>query len=106
MTKPPRADASLPPPPNSREPKAREVLRVWEQQGHPVQVVLEPRAFADRNGRVDVAAWGILLADIARHVANAYRVELGIDPANVLERIRQGFDAEWKDPTDNARVVK
>jgi hypothetical protein len=36
-----------------------------------------------------------LLVDLARHVAQAYAQGEGADPAQVLARIREGFDAEW-----------
>ena len=44
-------------------------------------------------------AWGLLLADVARHAANAYANE-GSDPMVVLARIREMFDAEMFEPTD------
>ena len=45
-------------------------------------------------------AWGILLVDIARHVAQAYSNE-GYDFENALFQIKAGFDAEWLSPTDS-----
>jgi hypothetical protein len=45
------------------------------------------------------AAWGLLLVDVARHVAKAY-ANAGHDEAETLARIRQFFDAEWSHPTD------
>ncbi len=47
--------------------------------------------------------WGMMLVDLARHVANAYEQREGRSRAWVLARIKQGFDAEWADPTDEAR---
>jgi hypothetical protein len=44
-------------------------------------------------------AWGLLLADVARHAAKAYANE-GRDEAEVLVRIRQFLDAELASPTD------
>ena len=40
-----------------------------------------------------------MLVDIARHAAKAYAKE-GQDPAIVLARIREMFEAEWSAPTD------
>lgn len=40
-----------------------------------------------------------MLADIARHAANAYEGG-GYDRAEALARIRQVFDEEFADPTD------
>jgi hypothetical protein len=44
------------------------------------------------------AAWGIVMADLARQVAAALQ-----DPADrdrLLEDIRSAFDAEWSHPTE------
>jgi hypothetical protein len=56
----------------------------------------------------DPAAWGILLADVARHVANAYQESEALDRAVTLKGIRQLFNAEMDKPTDDpkGRFVK
>ena len=41
-----------------------------------------------------------MLVDLARHVAGAYQQTQGRDPAEVMDRIRAGFDAEWNAATD------
>ena len=69
-----------------------EVLRVWTAPGHTQEVVL-------KTTWKDPATWGLMLADIARHAANAYANE-GHDRAEVLAKIRQLIDAEFSDPTD------
>ena len=68
-----------------------EVLRVWTASGSQ-EVVL-------KTTWKDPATWGLMLADIARHAANAYANE-GHDRAEVLAQIRQLMDAEFSDPTD------
>lgn len=75
------------------DPHAREVVRVWIAAGGQ-HVSLNPHVWDDP------AAWGLLLVDLARHVANAYNQSGLMDSAAVLDRIRQGFDAEWASPTD------
>jgi hypothetical protein len=72
--------------------QAVEVLRVWAAPGQPQQLTL-------RTTWKDSGAWGLLLADIARHAANAYAHE-GHDSEDVLARIRQLMDAEFSEPTD------
>jgi hypothetical protein len=52
----------------------------------------------------DPAAWGLMLADLASHVANAYERE-GYDRSDVLIRIYEAFDAERGAPTDNAEEI-
>jgi hypothetical protein len=71
---------------------AVEVLRVWAAPGQPQQLTL-------KTTWKDPGAWGLLLADVARHAANAYANE-GQDRAAVLTRIRQLLDAEFAAPTD------
>jgi hypothetical protein len=83
----------LPPPPiAASDPKAVEILRVWAAPGGPQQVAL-------RATWKDPGTWGLMLVDVARHAAQAYRQE-GHDPSVVLKRIRELFDAEWSLPTD------
>ena len=83
------------PPIAETNPEAIEILRVWTAPGSPQQLTL-------RTAWEDPAAWGLLLADIARHAALAYKRE-GRDATEVLKRIRQGFDAEWSSPTDDPK---
>ena len=49
----------------------------------------------------DPVAWGIVLADLARHVANGYEQDKGLDRSETLQRIRVAMTAELDDPTDN-----
>ncbi|MBL8566754.1 MAG: DUF5076 domain-containing protein [Hyphomicrobiaceae bacterium] len=52
------------------------------------------RAFEDAQG------WGMVLADIARHVARIHAMETGAPEALTLDRIRNMLDAELDSPTD------
>lgn len=72
---------------------AVEVLRVWAVPGGSQQVTL-------RTTWKDPGAWGLLLVDVARHAAQAYKAE-GRDPNEVLARIRSLWEAEWAQPTDS-----
>lgn len=84
----------LPIPPDARsDSSARELARVWAARGEQ-HVSLDPAAWSDP------AAWGLLLVDLARHVAKAYEQTQGRDSSEVLARIREAFDAEWDAPTD------
>jgi hypothetical protein len=77
----------------TEDPASFEVLRVW--------VANRAQHVSLRAGVWDdPAAWGIMLVDLARHVANAYQQDAGLDPRKVLERIKAGLDAEWDSPTD------
>ncbi len=82
------------PPAAKRDPKSFEILRVWvaDQDQH---VSLSATAWEDPF------AWGIVLADLARHIVNATKLnDHTINEAAFLQRILDGFDAEMETPTD------
>lgn len=82
-----------PPPIATAKPEAIEVLRVWAAPDSPQQLTL-------RTTWKDPGAWGLLLADVVRHAAQAYERD-GHDESEVRGRIREAFDAEWASPTDD-----
>lgn len=85
--------SELPLPPTIADAeKAMEMARIWIVDGDQ-HVVLSPNLWKDP------AAWGLMLADLARHVAAAYAAK-GQDRGAVLGRIREALDAEWTAPTD------
>lgn len=71
-----------------QDERALELVRVWAAQGQQY-VSLATEVWKDP------AAWGILLVDLAKHVANAYEQTTGENRAIVLRRMKDGFDAEW-----------
>ena len=89
------ADKNLSIPPVAQRDKASfEVLRVWiAEQGQHVSI---------RSGAwEDPFAWGIVLADLARHIANAHQLQNeGTDTDAFLQRLLEGFQAEIDNPTD------
>lgn len=71
-----------------------EIIRVWiaDQNQH----------FSLRVGLWDdPAAWGLLLADLARNIASAYEQDASLNREASLARIRQAFDTELENQTDN-----
>jgi hypothetical protein len=81
------------PPAALSDSQAREIARIWVA-GDQQHVSLDAQIWDDP------AAWGLMLVDLARHVAAAYQQTEGHDPLQVLGRIKEGFDAEWNAPTD------
>jgi hypothetical protein len=82
------------PPVAQRDKASFEVLRVWiAEQGQHVSI---------RSGAwEDPFAWGIVLADLARHIALAHELQMeGADKAAFLQRLLEGFQAEIDNPTD------
>ena len=85
---------ALNPPPQVRDKDdAHEVLRAAVHNGE--------MHFSLRRGFTDAGAWGILLADAARHVAKVYAHENVLTEDAALERIRQGFEAAISEPADS-----
>jgi len=79
-------------PPSALEQGGVEVLRAAIVDGG-LHVSLR-RAFDDPE------AWGMLIADIARHVARIYAQESAMSEDDVLERVRAIFEAEMDAPSD------
>ena len=86
-----------PPPIAHTDARAVEVLRVWAAPGSPQQLTL-------RTTWKDAGAWGLMLVDIARHAAQAYASE-GHDRRAILTRIRELFDQEWENATDDPKEL-
>lgn len=70
-----------------------EILRVWiANKGQHVSL---------RAGIwEDPASWGIMLADLARHIANMFHQDAGMDTGEALVRIGSVFAIELTSPTD------
>src|ERR1043166_6180884 len=79
-------------PPAAMEQGGVEVLRVVIVDGG-LHVSLR-RAFDDPE------AWGMLIADVTRHVARIYATEDKFREEETIERIRALFNAEMDSPTD------
>ena len=89
------------PEPAKEDPKSFEILRVWMTNAGQY-VILKPGVTKDPAG------WGIVIADVMRHIANAYEQVEGRDSSSTFERVRAGLDAELSSPTDRPKgsVVK
>ena len=84
------------PPEAHSDSNAAEVLRAWVVHGD-LHCSLKPTIWPEPGH------WGILLADVARHVAAAFQQHSGLSPIESLARIRAAFDAELDDPTDTPK---
>ena|SRR5881296_1585436 len=76
--------------------KSTEILQAWmvDQSLH---CSLRPTAFDNPS------PWGLVLADIAKHVANALYEEHRFSVEDTLDSIRYMFNAEMLNPTDEAK---
>jgi hypothetical protein len=89
------AEKTLTIPPAAQRDKASfEVLRVWiAEQGQHVSI--------QSGAWEDPFAWGIVLADLARHIALAHQLQNeGADLDGFMVRLLEGFQAEIENPTD------
>jgi hypothetical protein len=88
-------DELIPPPAAAEDAKSFEIARLWvaDQAQH---VVLRTDVWPDP------AAWGVVLAELARHVALAYQGRDGHDVEDALERLLAGFHAEIEAPSDQS----
>ena len=94
---------SLPIPPQaSKDPQAREMIRAWiAQRGLHCSVNIGTWQAAHPID--EPSAWGIMLADVVRHVSNALEEEFGIDRRESLGRIRKSLNIELDHPTSEVK---
>lgn len=74
-------------------PDIREILSVWVGKDGHLEFVIRSDQWSDP------AAWGILLVDLARHVAEACGGGNENASGQALARVRAGFDVEWEAPS-------
>ncbi len=79
-------------PPPALEQGGYEVLRAVISDGQ-LHVALR-RAFDEPE------VWGILLADLARHIGRIYALETSMREEEVVEKVWAMFEAEMDRPTD------
>jgi len=85
----------LPIPPDAQtDEDARELIRAWAAHRG-----LHCSLSVNNWGDNERTAWGILLTDIVRHIADAMHEQHGWDRAESIREIRRVFDAELNSPT-------
>jgi len=89
------------PPAAHEDPKSVEVLRLWVAKGGQ-WVSLNPYLYRDRDFKEEWA-WGLVLSDAIKHIANAVSELSGKDKQQVIDDIRTSFEAEMSKPTSEVR---
>lgn len=86
------------PPAALRDENSVEMLRVWiaEQKLH---CSMKVGMYQDGMGIPEVDAWGTILADVARHLADALESKYGADKEDSITKIRDSFLHEISKPT-------
>ena|SRR5579863_1353709 len=87
------------PGPCCRDAKSFEMIRAWVAEGGmhvAVNIGVWDRPDSNQS---EPAAWGMLLADVAHHVANAIQKHKGTSQEVTLREIEEFFLEELKKPT-------
>jgi len=84
-----------------RDEDAVEMLRVWiAERG--LHCSMKVGMYRETNVPEE-KAWGTVLADVARHVANALESGYSVNAAESLPKIRDSFIKELENPTSDAK---
>ncbi len=95
-------DALGPPPAAVRDADALELARVWiAEQG--LHCALRVGLYARDGVSMETSAWGVILADLAGHVADALSAEGLGAKAELLDAIVESFDREVTTPSSERR---
>jgi hypothetical protein len=84
-----------------RDENAVEMLRVWiAERG--LHCSIKVGMYRETMNVSEEKAWGTILADVAKHVANALQAGYSTDIEESLEKIRDSFLKELDAPTSKA----
>src|SRR5690606_10837204 len=87
------------PPPATRDMAAIEMIRVWiAEKG--LHSTINIGVYKE-NGHNEARAWGIILADIAKHISNAMNEEYGDDKTLTVKMIARSLAEELQLPTSD-----
>ena len=88
------------PPAAQQDPDAVQMLSAWiaERGLHCTMNV----GMWSASGQNEPKAWGILLADVVRHLANALQEQQGANQESTIEAVVDSFLEELNEPTSQA----
>lgn len=92
MNERPIPDAAL------RDKDAVEMLRVWIAEKK-LQCSIKVGMYHESTNISEGRAWGVVLADVTRHVAMAMESAYDGDRAEIIKEIRASYLTELGDPT-------
>jgi len=90
------------PDPAVRDPDAVEMARVWIAE-HGLHCSLKVGMYHESHDVAEQRAWGTILADMTRHIANALHEAYGLDADKSIELIRDAYIGELASPTSDAK---
>jgi Domain of unknown function (DUF5076) len=88
------------PPAAQRDDESIQMLSAWIAENG-LHCSLKLGVF-EPNGNAEDRSWGVLLADVIRHLANAIGEEHGVNPETTTENIVKSLLAELESPTSAA----
>ena len=98
-----RPSHELPVPPAAdADERAVEMLRVWIAAGG-LHCTLNIGHWEQFQGVEEDVAWGKVLADTIRHIANALKANHGIEPEETVRRVLKALETELAEPTTRHR---
>ncbi len=77
------------------DPNATEMLRLWAAHSK-LNVTINVGSYHEQ-GHDEAEAWGIIAADLAKHVARALHQRYDEPQAETIEKFRRSFLAEVED---------
>jgi hypothetical protein len=87
------------PPSAVSDKNACELIRAWAAHGG-LHCSLNVEAWPDDKA---ASGWGILLSDVARHVADALKQSQGFEQPDTINQIRAVFNSELTAPTAHTK---
>ncbi|MFO1396526.1 MAG: DUF5076 domain-containing protein [Burkholderiales bacterium] len=89
------------PPAAQRDEYAIQMLSAWiAENGLHCSMKLD---IFQSNGKAEDRSWGILLADVIRHLGNAIGEKYGVAPEQTIDNVVASLLAELDNPTSTAR---
>jgi hypothetical protein len=89
------------PEPALEDANSVEMLRVWIA-AKKIHCSMKVGMYRETTKIPEEKAWGTILADVARHLANALESGYGVDAQSALRKIRDSFIDELGAPTSDA----
>jgi len=89
------------PPPAERDSGSVEMIRAWiAEKG--LHCTINVGVYRDNVVHDEATAWGIILADVVRHLSNALEEGYGDDKESTIKAVVRSFAKELQLPTSEA----
>jgi hypothetical protein len=85
-----------------RDKSSVEMLRVWIAE-RKLHCSIKVGMYREMSGIGEERAWGVILADVTRHLAIALEPEYSADRGECVRKIRENYLEELDAPTSDAQ---